>query len=99
MIARADRGRGAEAAGAGAAAEERGVKVMNRKIEHTTKAWAWRLLLGPALLLDGAIATLTVGTFSVGAALGVSRRLAMARFDAMKPNAGKPRCADPETAR
>jgi hypothetical protein len=60
------------------------MKIMrvNLKIEETVKAWAWRCLLGPAMLLDGFLSTLTLGTVSVGAALEVSRRLAMARFEA-----------------
>jgi hypothetical protein len=60
---------------------------VNRKIEQTAEAWAWRALLGPAMLLDGALSTLTLGTLSVGAALEVSRRLAMARFAGMKARA------------
>lgn len=56
---------------------------VNRKAEQTAAAWAWRALLGPAMLLDGLLSTLTLGTLSVGAALGVSRRLTMARFDGM----------------
>jgi hypothetical protein len=60
---------------------------VNRKIEQTAVAWAWRSLLGPAMLIDGVLATLTLGTLSVGAALEVSRRLAMARFAGMKARA------------
>jgi|688.fasta_scaffold2571403_2 hypothetical protein len=56
---------------------------VNRKNEQTAKAWAWRCLMGPAMLLDGLLSTLTIGTVSVGASLEVSRRLAMARFDAL----------------
>ena len=57
---------------------------VNRKIEQSAAAWAWRALLGPAMLLDGLLSTLTLGTLSVGAALEVSRRLAMARLLAME---------------
>ena len=60
---------------------------MHRKIEQTVEAWAWRALLGPAMLLDGLLSTLTLGTLSVGAALEVSRRLAVARFAGMKERA------------
>ena len=60
---------------------------VNRKIEHTAAAWAWRALFGPAMLLDGFLSTLTLGTLSMGAALEVSRRLAMARFAGMKARA------------
>ena len=54
---------------------------VNSKVEATVEAWFWRALLGPAFILDGLLSTLTVGTLSVGAALEVSRRLAMARFN------------------
>jgi hypothetical protein len=57
---------------------------VNKRIETSAAAWMWRALLGPAMLVDGVIATLSVGTVSVAAALGVSRRLAVARFDALK---------------
>lgn len=53
---------------------------VNRKTEQTAAAWAWRALLGPAMLLDGLLSTLTIGTLSAGTALKVSRRLAMARY-------------------
>ncbi len=61
------------------------MKIMNvnRKIEQTAEAWAWRALLGPSMLLDGIISTLTLGALSLGATLKVSRRLAMARFEAL----------------
>ena len=53
---------------------------VTRQVEKTARAWLWRSLLGPAMLVDGLLATLTVGTLSAGAGLSVSRRLAMARF-------------------
>ena len=59
---------------------------INRKTEQTARAWAWRCLLGPAMLLDGLVSTLTLGTLSVGAALEVSRRLSIARFESIKEN-------------
>lgn len=60
---------------------------VNRKIEQTAAAWAWRALLGPAMLLDGLLSTLTLGTLSAGFALEVSRRLARARFAGMEGGA------------
>lgn len=60
---------------------------INRKIEQTPEAWFWRALLGPAMLLDGLMSTLTVGTVSLGSSLRVSRRLAMSRFADMKAKA------------
>ena len=53
---------------------------VNRKFEQTAAAWAWRGLLGPALMLDGLLSMLTIGTLSIGAALEVSRRLTKARI-------------------
>lgn len=60
---------------------------VNRKAEKTAQAWAWRALLGPAMCLDGLVSTMTLGYVSVGAALEVSRRLAMSRFNAMSSGA------------
>lgn len=57
---------------------------LNRKREQTARAWIWRALWGPALLVDGICSTLTVGTLNAGAALEVSRRLAMARISSIK---------------
>jgi hypothetical protein len=52
----------------------------NLKPEQSGKAWGWRVLLGPAMLLDGVLATLSLGTLNAGAALGAARRLAAERF-------------------
>lgn len=56
---------------------------VNLKPERTLKAVMWRYLLGPAMILDGLVATLTLGSVSVGSALEVSRRLALSRFNAI----------------
>jgi len=60
---------------------------VNRKREQTVEAWVWRLLLGPAMLVDGIVFTLTASTVSTGVVLEVSRRLAMARYASMKVRA------------
>lgn len=44
------------------------------------RAWAWRLALGPASILDGVVETITMGFFGVGAKLSVSRKLAKSRM-------------------
>jgi hypothetical protein len=53
----------------------------NRNREKTLKGWLWCALLGPAQLIDGAIATITVGSFSLGLQLEISRRLAKSRIE------------------
>ena len=50
------------------------------KKEPSLKAWMWRLLLGPASIVDGIIETLTFGFYGVAAKLRVSRNLALARI-------------------
>lgn len=50
------------------------------KTEPTKKAWAWRLLLGPAAILDGLVETLTLGRYGVGAKLSAAKNLARARL-------------------
>lgn len=47
--------------------------------EHNARAWGWKVLTGPAGLLDGLCETLTFGFVSLGVKLAVSRRLALAR--------------------
>lgn len=59
---------------------------VNCKIEQTASAWMWRALLGPAMMIDGLLSTLTLGTLSMGTSLKISRRLAIARFDGLKRN-------------
>lgn len=54
------------------------------KKEPSIKAWAFRLLLGPASLLDGIVETLTFGFYGVGARLEVSKMLAMARIESKR---------------
>jgi hypothetical protein len=53
---------------------------VNRKLEKSAKSWAWRSLLGPAMIIDGICSALTVGTVSLGMSLEVARKLAKERF-------------------
>jgi len=48
--------------------------------EKSAKAWSLRMIIGPAMVLDGVCHFFTLGCLSMGASLGVSRRLAIARF-------------------
>jgi hypothetical protein len=53
------------------------------KTEPSKKAWGWRLLLGPAALLDGLIETATFGRYGVGAKLSVAKNLARTRISCL----------------
>ena len=53
---------------------------MYPKKEHSAKAWLWRLLLGPASVLDGIVETLSFSFIGVGARLSASRNLAKSRL-------------------
>ena len=55
---------------------------INKKLEPNIKSWFWRLVLGPAIILEGIVATITVGTVSLGLSLKVARNLGRVRFDA-----------------
>lgn len=55
---------------------------ITKKAEKTLAAWAWRVLLGPALLLEGLLQTVTLGTIYTGAVVRVASRLARARINA-----------------
>lgn len=52
---------------------------LNLTGESSVEAWFWRLLLGPAVLLDGLATTLTGGTVFLGMSLAASKRLGKAR--------------------
>jgi hypothetical protein len=54
---------------------------MNTKFEESVGAWFWRLLLGPAQVLDGVITICTLTFVSGGLALACSRALARARLN------------------
>lgn len=56
----------------------------NRKPETTFKAWVFRALLGPAMLLDGILATITIGTLSFAFTLSIARSLSNARYKQVK---------------
>lgn len=48
-------------------------------IEPNAAAWGWRLLTGPALILDGIVAIVTFGVYYGGASLAIARLLTLAR--------------------
>jgi hypothetical protein len=52
--------------------------------EKSAKAWFLRTIIGPAMVLDGVCHFMSLGCLSVGASLTVSRRLAIARFQAIE---------------
>ena len=53
---------------------------LNFRNEPSVRAWAWRALVGPSSVIDGAVLAVTLGTLNIGLALAVARRLAQARF-------------------
>lgn len=55
------------------------MKATIHKPESSARAWAWRIALGPASLLDGVVEFCTLGFVSVGAKLSAARNLARAR--------------------
>ena len=53
---------------------------INNKPESNAQAWAWRIALGPAMILDGLLSTVSAGSLSLGASLAVARNLSRARM-------------------
>lgn len=56
------------------------IKVSTNWKEPSLKAWFWRVLIGPATIVQGVVATLTLGTVSVSLAMECARWLAHARL-------------------
>jgi len=52
------------------------------KSEPSVKAWAYRMAIGPASILDGVVEILTFSFYGLGAKYWVCMRLAMVRFEA-----------------
>lgn len=52
--------------------------------EKSWKCWAWRLLFGPASIIDGVVELTTLSLVGTNCRLTVSRNLAQARITAMK---------------
>jgi len=50
-----------------------------RLAEPSMRAWFWRLLIGPANIVDGVIAILTLGTIGFSCSYNVARKLHRAR--------------------
>lgn len=61
---------------------------LNRNGETSAGAWLWRVLLGPAQIVDGAAATLTFGTLNLGIGLATARLLSKARANKMAHSLG-----------
>jgi hypothetical protein len=57
------------------------INLRTRRSEPNLRAWVWRILVGPALILDGLIATVTLGMASGSFTLNAPRNLAMARIN------------------
>lgn len=53
---------------------------LNKHIEKSVMAWVLRALVGPAAIVDGVVATLSIGSLSTGCALAVARKLALVRM-------------------
>lgn len=51
-----------------------------RKIEPNAEAWFWKLMYGPANILDGVIQTVTFGFCGITLPLWVAKNLAYARY-------------------
>lgn len=52
--------------------------------EKSWQCWAWRLLFGPASIVDGLVELLSFSFMGSGCRLTVSRNLARARIDAAR---------------
>jgi len=52
--------------------------------EKSAKAWALRMCIGPAMVIDAVAHFFTLGCLSLGCSLEVSRKLAMVRFEQIK---------------
>lgn len=59
------------------------------KYEPSSECWFWRLLLGPAAILDGVFETLTFGFYGIGVKLTVAKNLAKARIKLARPATSK----------
>lgn len=53
---------------------------LNKHREKSVMAWVLRALVGPAAIVDGVVATLSIGSLSTGCALAVARKLALVRM-------------------
>lgn len=53
---------------------------INLKPEKNLPAWGFRMLVGPAMVIDGTVHFFTLGFVSLGASLWVTRHLARQRI-------------------
>lgn len=59
-----------------------------RSGEPNIQSWGWRMLLGPAMMVDGLLHFFTAGCFSAGLALACARQLAWRRGKPVRKNRG-----------
>lgn len=57
---------------------------LNLAPEKTPLGWVLRCLFGPAMVIDGLLYTVTLGTLSPGLSLAVARLIAKARLAAIQ---------------
>jgi hypothetical protein len=50
--------------------------------ERDIKTFAWRMLMGPAQIIDGLVYTFTLGCVAAGLSLKVARRMMQSRLNA-----------------
>lgn len=48
--------------------------------EKSARAWFWRMILGPSMVIDGIVGFVLLGSWGPGLALRVARNLARARI-------------------
>lgn len=60
---------------------------INTKNEPSVEAWLFRSMLGPAMILDGIVTTITLGCVNLIASLWTARKLTAARIAATRKGA------------
>lgn len=53
---------------------------VNKHREKTARAWFFRVLFGPAMMIDGLVVFLTVGFISPGLSLSTAKAMAKSRI-------------------
>jgi hypothetical protein len=59
---------------------------LNTNLERSWEAWKWRLLIGPACIVDGLISTLTFGFLSTRLYFYCTKELSNVRFEQLRDN-------------
>jgi hypothetical protein len=55
---------------------------LNKACDESWKVWMWRLLFGPAMIIDGVVHTLSFSFVTTKLSLGCAKRMAKARLEA-----------------